>query len=152
MSSPAPASTIHILDLRTWKRAEVALVLGYAAANQKLLCKTSACGRTREHPPRSAQLKSKVLESTELDIYPSGRLHGRSSCGKTELLWQGESWLHHHLHHRMFQTCTTGRKFNWHHKFAPTHWWFHRKALLDHGLSFHKATACWLRQPRRHLK
>ena len=102
MSSPAPASTIHILDLRTWKRAEVALVLGDAAANQKLLCKTSACGRTREHQPRSAQLKSQVLKSTELDIYPSGRLHGRSSCGKTELLWQGQSWLHH-LQHRMFQ-------------------------------------------------
>ena len=54
-----------------------------------------------------------------------------------------------------FTACTTEcfkMRLNYHGRLLSTHWWFHRKALLDHGLSFHKAAACRLCQPWRHLK
>ena len=54
-----------------------------------------------------------------------------------------------------FTTCNTEcfkMRFNYDRRLLSTHWWFHRNALLDHGLSFHKAAACRLRQSWRHLK
>jgi len=55
-------------------------------------------------------------------VSPSWRLHGRSSCGKAELLGQGQSWFHH--------------------------WWLDREGLLYHRLSFHETATCRFRQAR----